>query len=179
MSDRYLYTDRRGMKEVPQLDVPDKALANDLAERPSTYIDPKMPALDPDPEENKPVEYNIKPLKMHFGEFLRHHATAADSKSWLDQFKHLLPGVVGNASQLMMGDEPVATFRRDAQLSKSRLEKEQPHIIAKYTRMKWVEVFDKDAFQKEEPALYEAYRGRSFRLVRKGSAATIGHDRPR
>ena len=173
MSERYLYTDRRGVKEVPQLDVTDKALANDLAERPSAYIDPKMPALEPDPEEKKPVEYNIKPLKMHFGEFLRHHATAADSGDWLKQFKHLLPGVVGDASQLMMGDEPVATFRRDAQLSVSRLEREQPGIIAKYTKMKWVEEFDKEAFRREEPALYEAYRGRSFRLVRKGSAAGL------
>ena len=161
------------MKEVPQLDVPDKALANDLVERPSTYIDPGMPALAPDPDGRKDTEYNIKPLKMHFGEFLRHHATAADSGDWLKQFKHLLPGVVGDASQLMMGDEPVATFRRDAQLSLSRLEREQPDIIAKYTTWKWMEVFDKEAFKKEEPALYEAYRGRSFRLVRKGAAAGL------
>ena len=173
MSERYLYTDRRGVKEVPQLDVTDKALANDLAERPSAYIDPKMPALEPDPEEKKPVEYNIKPLKMHFGEFLRHHATAADSGDWLKQFKHLLPGVVGDASQLMMGDEPVATFRRDARLSLSRLGSEQPHIVEAYTKWKYVQVFDEETFRQEMPDVHAAYRGRSFRLVRKGSAAGL------
>jgi hypothetical protein len=173
MSDRYLYVDRSAMKAVPELDVPDRDLAHDLAQRPTAYIDPKASGLEPATGQSKPVEYNIKPLKMHFGEFLRHHATAADSTDWMKQFKHLLPGVVSDASLLMIGDEPVATFRHDAQLSKSRLEKEQPHIIVRYTKMKWVEVFDKEAFQKEEPALYEAYRGRSFRLVRKGSAAGL------
>jgi hypothetical protein len=172
MTDRYLYTDRSGVKAVPQLDVPDKALANDLAERPA-YVDPKMPALEPDPEKKKDTEYNIKPLKMHFGEFLRHHATSADSEDWKKQFKHLLPGVVGDASVLMMGDEPVATFRRDARLSLSRLAKEQPQIMQKYMKWKWVAVFDEEAFKQEMRDVFEAYRGRSFRLVRKGAAAGL------
>lgn len=173
MSERYLYTDRRGMKQVPELDVQDPGLATDLAQRPTAYIDPKISKLEPDPEEKKPVEYNIKPLKMHFGEFLRHHAVSADSDGWLKQFKHLLPGVVGNASLLMMGDEPVATFRRDARLSLSRLGKEQPQIIEKYTKKAWVDVFDEEAFRKEMTDVHAAYRGRSFRLVRKGSAAGL------
>lgn len=168
----YMYTDRRSMKTVPDLDVKDRDLATDLAGRPLVEIDSKVPALEP-VEEKKDVEYNIKPLKMHFGEFLRHHATAKDSDSWKEQFKHLLPGVIGGASLLLMGDEPVATFRRDARLSLSRLGKEQPHIVAEYTKWKYVQVFDEEAFKLEMPDVHAAYRGRSFRLVRKGSAAGL------
>lgn len=168
----YLYTDRRRVQTVTALDVPDPVLAQDLASRPLASVDPAVPALEPDPE-IKDIEYNIKPLKMHFGEFLRHHATHKDSSDWMKQFKKLLPGVVSDASVLVMGDEPVATFRRDAQLSKSRLEKEQPQIVAKYTKMAWTEVFDEESFKSEMPDVHAAYRGRSFRLVRRGAAAGL------
>lgn len=170
----YMYTDRRRIKAVTALDVPDPLLAQDLASRPLATVDPTVPALSaPEPGVPADIEYNMRPLKMHFGEFLRHHATAKDSEDWKKQFKKLLPGVVNDASLMVMGDEPVATFRRDARLSKSRLDKEQPQIVAKYTKMKWVEVFDEEAFKQEMPDVHAAYRGRSFRLVRGGAGAGL------
>ena len=176
MSGGYLYTDRRRIASVPELDVKDPALAHDLSQRPVVDVDPTVPALQPaEADSAQPsrvdVEYNIKPLQLHFGEYMRHHATARDSKSWGDTFKQLLPGVVGDASLLMMGDVPVATFRRDTKLAMKKLEAEQPHVIEKYTTMQWVPVFDQEAFRKAEPDLFHAYRGRSFRLVRSGPGA--------
>lgn len=170
MSGGYLYTDRRRVASVPELDVRDRALAQDLAQRPVADIDPTTDALVPDPV-HKDIEYNIKPLQLHFGEFLRHHATARDSTDWTKTFKSLVPGVVGDASLLVMGDVPVATFRRNGQFAFKKLEAEQPHIVAKYTTMQLVPVFDREKFAEEMPDMYYAYRARPFRLVRSGPGA--------
>jgi hypothetical protein len=167
----YVTTDKRRVTQIGELPVKDSVMANYLSSRPVSEVDSEVELYQPEPKEE--VKYNLAPLKMHFGEFLRHHATAKDSGGWLKQFKGLLPGVVGDAGLMVMGDLPVATFRRDARLSLSRLEKEQPQIIAKYTRMVTKEAFDEDAFKRDMPDVHAAYRGRSFRLVNAGSAAGL------
>lgn len=165
----YLIADRRNVKSVPELDVANRELAQELAQMPLSEVDSRIEPYQPN-EEIKDLPFDLKPkgLELHFGEYLRQHSVAADSTGWLDQFKKLLPGVVGDASLMLLGGEPVATFRRDARLSKSRLEKEQPHIVAKYTKMAWVEIFDEETFRKEMPDVHAAYRGRPFRLKKKG-----------
>lgn len=170
----YLITDRRRIESVPELDVKDPVLAKELVEMPLSKVDSSIGRYEPSDEiAETPFDLKKKGLELHFGEYLRHHSFAADSTGWLEQFKKLAPGVVGEANLLLLGDEPVATFRRDARLSKSRLEKEQPHIIAKYTKMKWVEVFDEDQFKAEMPDVHAAYRGRSFRLKKRGPGAGL------
>lgn len=170
----YMISDRSNVKTIPELDVNDPQLATELAKMPLSKVDSRIEPYQPS-DDVKEIPFDLKPkgLELHFGEFLRQHSTAADSTDWKDQFKHLLPGVVGDANLLLMGGDPVATFRRDARLSKSRLAKEQPHIIAKYTRMKWVEIFDEEAFKAEMPDVHAAYRGRSFRLKKQGPAAGL------
>lgn len=165
----YLIADRRNVKSVPELDVADRDLAQELAQMPLSKVDSNIDRYEPS-EEIKDVPFDLKSkgLELHFGEFLRHHSFAADSTGWLDQFKKLAPGVVGDANLMLLGGEPVATFRRDAQLSMSRLAKEQPQIIAEFTTWKYVEVFDKEAFRAKMPDVYAAYRGRSWRLKKKG-----------
>ena len=120
-----------------------------------------------------PAEYDIGHLKLHFGEFLRHHSMAKDSTGFLDQFKKLVPGVVGDAGLLVMGNLPVVSFRNDGALVMSRLEKEQPQIVEEFTEMKLVPVFDKEKFQQKMPDVYEAYRARSFRLINAGPGAGL------
>lgn len=174
----YMIRDRRGAKTVSALEVENQLVAQQLATMPLGAVDSRLdPYREPEPESGaaKDVPFNLKlkGLELHFGEFLRHHSNAADSENWKDEFKRLLPGVVGDASVLTMGDIPVATFRRDTKLAQKRLEKEQPHIIAKYTKRKWVEYFDVDTFRVEMPDMYHAYRGRSFRLVKSGPGAGL------
>ena len=166
----YVTTDRRRITEVAQLPVVNDIVANYVASRPIEETDAEVEVYQPEPEETK---YNLSPLKLHFGEFLRHHASAKESGHWMKQFKGLLPGVVSNASLLVMGDLPVATFRRDARLSLSRLEKEQPQIVAKYTRMVTEPKFDEEAFRNDMPDIHAAYRGRSLRLVASGAGAGL------
>lgn len=172
----YLITDRRRITSVPQLDIEDPQLAQELVEMPLSEVDTAIPTYEPDPDpENKEIPFDLKPkgLELHFGEYLKHHSYAADSTGWLDQFKKLAPGVVGDANLLLLGGEPVATFKRDARLSLSRLGKEQPQIIAEFTTWKWVEVFDEAAFKEKMPDVHAAYRGRSFRLKRRGPGAGL------
>lgn len=165
----YRTVDKRTFDRTLPIQDPD--VAQDLAVRPIAEIDPQADPYVPEKVEEK--EYNLTPLKLHFGEFLRHHGRAKEANAWLKDFKSLLPGVVGDASLMVMGDVPVATFRRDAKLSMKRLAAEQPQIIAKYTRKTVVEEFDEEAFRQEEPLLHQAYRGRSFRLVSGGGLGRL------
>lgn len=165
----YMISDRRNVRTVPELDVKDPGLAAELASMPLSKVDSTVKPLIPEPDE-KFIPYDLKPkgLELHFGEFLKHHSLAADSEGWKDQFKKLLPAVVNDADLLLLGGEPIATFKRDARLSLSQLAREQPQIVAQFTRWKWKEVFDEDAFKEEMPDVHAAYRGRSLRLKRRG-----------
>lgn len=176
MSSGYLITDRRKIASVPELDIKDRQLARELAEMPLAEVDAGITSYQPDPDpEVKEIPFDLKSkgLELHFGEYLKHHSFAADSTGWLEQFKKLAPGVVGDANLLLLGGDLVATFKRDARLSLSRLAKEQPQIIAEFTTRKWVEVFDEEAFKKKMPDVHAAYRGRSFRLKKGGPAAGL------
>jgi hypothetical protein len=166
-----MISDRRRIASVPALDVKDPGLADTLASLPMSQVDSGLDKLELEPKEKI---YDLKPnLRLHFGEFLRHHSVVKDSGGWGKQFKLLLPGVVGDATLMMMGDLPVATFRRDTKLAVKKLEQEQPQIIKKYTVRKVVEVFDEEAFRRDDPLMHQAYRGRSFRLVNAGAGAGL------
>ena len=174
MTSGYLITDRRNIPSVPELDVKDPELAGQLAGMPLSKVDSSISRYEPSDEiKDVPFDLKAKGLALHVGEFLKHHSYAADSEGWKDQFKALLPGVVGDANLMLLGGEPIATFRRDARLALSKLKKEQPQIIAQFTRWKWVEVFDEEAFKKEMPDVHAAYRGRSFRLKKQGPGSGL------
>lgn len=167
----YVTTDRRRITAVSELPVTDDIVANYLATRPVAETDSTVDIYTPEPVAEK--EYNLTPLKLHFGEFLRHHARAKEANDWKTDFKKLLPGVVADATLMRLDGLPVATFRRDAKLSMKRLEAEQPEIVKKYTRMVTKQEFDEEAFRSDEPLLHQAYRGRSFRLVNGGAGAGL------
>ncbi len=172
MTSGYLITDRRRIASVPELDVQDPELAEELVSMPASKVDNSIEPYEP-PKRNPPVEFDISHLRLHFGEFLKHHSLGKDSKGWLDQFKSLVPGVVGDAGLLTVKNLPVASFRRDGALVMSRLEAEQPHIVAEFTEMQTVPVFNKEKFKQKMPDVFEAYRARSFRLVNAGSGAGL------
>lgn len=168
----FMIHDRRRVATVDTLDVQDPAMADMLGSMPLDAVDSRLDPYEPDPK-IKDIPFNIKPLKLHFGEFIRHHSMGADSKNWTDQFKKLLPGVVKNANLMVMDDAPVATFRHDGKLALKRLEQEQPHIIAKYTEMVTKPEFNEAKFKAEMPDVHAAYRGRSFRLKKTGAGAGL------
>lgn len=159
---------RRLPQQWEQLPVRDHLVASAVAQRPISEIDPDAPAYVPEKKPEQSFDLNLSPLRPWWGEFLRHHADAKEANTWVKTFKTLLPGVVGDATLLLVGDVPVARFRRDAQLNKRQLAAEQPEIYAKYTRVKAATVFDEEAFKAEMPDMHAAYRGRPLKLVAQG-----------
>ena len=164
----FTYTDRRRApadvspfeKELP---VGNKALAAAAETMP-----PEVTLYEPPSGTLPEVAFDISGLQLYWGEFLNHHGVNAETGKWMKTFKPLLGKLAGDATLLRVGNVPVATFRNDMQLNMKRLAAEQPHIIAKYTKLKAVEVFDKDEFLEKEPLMHRAYRGRSLRLVKGG-----------
>ena len=168
----FMIHDRRKVQSIGALDVADPHMADMMSSLPLAQVDSRLDPYTPDPD-SQDIPYDMKKLRLHFGEFLRQHSMAADSTSWTKQFKTLLPGVVKNATVMVMDDAPVATFRRDTKLAIKRLEKEQPHIIAKYTEMVTKPEFNEAKFKAEMPDVHAAYRGRSFRLTKTGPGAGL------
>lgn len=115
--------------------------------------------------ENNEITFALEPLTLQWGEYLMRHSQKSEATKWIDEFKPLLRRHVGNATLLQLSGRPVATFRRDAKLNLTQLKKEQPHIVAQYTRIIAEQKFDEEAFRRDMPDVHAAYRGESLRLV--------------
>lgn len=111
------------------------------------------------------ILFDLRPVKLQWGEFLMHHTAADAANKFMGEFKTLLRGLAGNATALTLDSRQVATFRRDGRLNLTRLKAEQPDLVARYTRIVAKEQFDEDAFRREMPDVHAAYRGESLRLV--------------
>lgn len=115
------------------------------------------------------VKYDVSQIRLQWKEYLLNREMNAQSGKWLDTFKELLPKLtdVGGkeATLLVVGEDAVATYRRDAKLNMARLAKEQPQIIEAYTRIIAEEKFDEAAFARDMPEVHAMYRGRSLRLI--------------
>lgn len=119
----------------------------------------------PATSENPEITFALEPLMLQWGEYLMRHSQKTEATKWIDEFKPLLRRHIGKATLLQLDGRPVATFRRDAKLNLTQLKKEQPDIVAKYTRIIAEEKFDEKAFLRDMPDVHAAYRGESLRLV--------------
>lgn len=150
--DTYIVTDnRRIAQEEPMSPAVNQARTGDLA----------VPATADTPE----IRFHLEPIQLQWNEYVMWHGQEAEANRFMKRFKELLPGVVGDANALYLGNHEVATYRRDAKLNLTQLAKEHPEIITRYTRMMAEERFDEAAFRAEMPDMHAAYRGRSLRLV--------------
>lgn len=156
-------TDNRRFTELP---VRDETAALETSAAPLEQLGVELTPYTPREDKKPDVRFDLSPFARQHGEFLIRHARKSQDEAWLREFKKLLGGMAPEATLIRFANADVATFRRDAQLSLSQLAKEQPDIIARYTRRKTVEVFDKEAFLAEMPEMYAAYRGRSYRLIK-------------
>lgn len=162
MAGSFRMVDNRRALEAIRVEDPEQAKRR--AGLPISEIDPDAKPFKAStvPE----ITYSLDRWRLAWGEFLGHHAAHKVSKGWLDMFKPVLSGAVGEEPTLLTYESrTVARFRRDGLLNLKLLGQEQPAMVAKYTKMKWVEVFDKEAFEAEEPLLYAAYRARRLTLV--------------
>ena len=97
-------------------------------------------------------------------EFTSRNQRLLRDKKWTEEFKDALKKLAGKAAELKLHGRKVAIMS-PGQLNKMLLAKEQPDIIAKYTRTMVVERFDEDLFKKENPDMYAQYQAQRLMLV--------------
>lgn len=88
-------------------------------------------------------------------------------KKWVDEFGGALKQLAAGADKFALDGQVVATLVY-GQLNETLLAKEQPAIVAEYTRKMTVERFDKEAFRNEMPDMYRQYQAQ--RLVLTGES---------
>ena len=161
----YRVTDHRRQEWAEKFGLPEvsKELAAEAAE---TTTEAFLPAKAPKEDPNARVLVQpLDILRPQFGEFFVRHRQGAEVSGFMKAFKEMLPAFAKDATHLALGGEVIASYRHDGRLSVSELKKVRPDIIAKYTRIRSVEVFDEDAFRADDPATHEMFRGRSLRLL--------------
>jgi len=115
-------------------------------------------------------DFHLDSYKMVWDEFRRRHGAKAEHTKWIDQFKALLKQLAGDAQELKLGGQKVATLS-PGQLNRQLLAKEQPDIVKQYTRMVAREQFDEAWFKREQPDMYKQYQAQ--RLVLSEGATPI------
>lgn len=166
----FAITDNRRLAAMP---IRDEVKAQETAARPLETLDIELATFQPPEDGTAETTFDLSPFALQHGEFLLRHSRAAQDGRWLKEFKALLGAMTPDATLISFHGANIATFRRDAQLNMKRLEQEQPHIIAKYTRTKTVTAFDQEAFRNDLPHVYAIYRGRSYRLIKNPQAASL------
>lgn len=166
-TDGYNVVDNR--RTVPQRDIGTLPIENgkaalDAARLPvQQVIADVLPYAKPKgPEETK---YELSQLELVWGTAVLKHAQFKETKKWLDTFKEVLPGYTRDATLLTLHGREVATYRRNGQLNLTELRKEQPDLVAKYTKLMTSMQFDETSFAHDHPDVYAAYRARRLVFV--------------
>jgi hypothetical protein len=111
--------------------------------------------------------FDIAEIKAYYQEFLLRKARWEEDGEWIKDFQDRLDKTSGGAERFVYDGHEVATYKRNGNLSVKRLEAEQPEVVARYTRLVQELKFDRQAFEAEEPELYQAYRAKVFRVSKR------------
>lgn len=108
--------------------------------------------------------FPLDDVSQEFAEFKVIDRQYKQAKKWLERYKNLLKEVSQGANLFTLKGKQVATLV-PGQLNKTLLAKEQPDIIAAYTRQVVKFEFDEAAFAKEHPLMHEQYRAQRLVLT--------------
>jgi len=112
----------------------------------------------------KPPAFELDSLRLLYEEFLLRKARLEEDEAWIELYKEKLDNLSNGAESFTLDGREVATYKRNGNLNTKRLEAEHPEVIEKYTRLVTEMKFDREAFGKDEPELFQAYRAKVFRL---------------
>lgn len=115
-------------------------------------------------DKKKDVEFSLDRVEMQWDEFVIRRKRHDGDGKWLKEFKVLFGKLAGKANVFKLHNRKVAHYVL-GQLNLSELQKEQPDVVKKYTRIIAEEKFDEEAFRKDEPELYKQYRARRLVLI--------------
>ena len=111
---------------------------------------------------NKPAAFDLDPIRLLHEEFLMRKARQEEDEAWIKLYKEKLDALANGAESFTLDGKVVATYKRNGNLNTKRLEAEHPEVIDKYTRLVTELKFDREAFGKDEPKLFAAYRAKVF-----------------
>lgn len=111
-----------------------------------------------------PKIYALDQIRLLHEEFLARKARLDEDTEWIKIYQEKLDAISAGAEYFTLDGREVATYKRNGNLNTKNLEAEHPEVIAKYTRLVTELKFDREAFSKDEPQLFRAYRAKVFRL---------------
>lgn len=109
-----------------------------------------------------PQTFPLENVGIYWEEFLLRKKRLDDDKKWVEAFKKRLDQISDGAETFSLEGEEVATYRRTGNLNLTRLEKEHPEIVARFTRLVQELKFDRALFEAEEPELHAEYKAKVF-----------------
>lgn len=111
-------------------------------------------------------QYDLTPYAENFDELKDLKLAYEFAKKKYELYRDRLKARVGDADELVINGQVVATHAINGAFNQSRFAKEQPHIYEEFLVDVTVKVFDEDAFAATHPALHagDAYRARSLRF---------------
>lgn len=121
----------------------------------------------PSPNTQPPAE-DVAALWLAYRQYTE---TAAAWQRAADELKARIIAATGDAEEIKVNGQAVATHRRDGQFATKRFATEQPGLAALFMRPVTKHELDTLSLSKAYPALYESYRARRFVAVApKGGA---------
>lgn len=121
-----------------------------------TTADVQASAFETEP---KVKQFHLDDYAEHWARMQELKDLAAEYEVYKNRFKEL----AGDADELVLNGEVVATNTVSGKFQPSQLARELPHIHAAYMKDKVVRVFDEEAFKAHQPFMWGQYRSRSLR----------------
>jgi len=112
----------------------------------------------------KSQDFNLDNLSLLWQEFETRKKRLDEDTKWIDEFKTQIDRLSGGAEVYTYRGAEVASYRQNGNLSLSKLTKEQPELVSRYTEIVAEQKFNKDRFEQENPELYQQYRAKVWRM---------------
>lgn len=110
------------------------------------------------------VVYDIARVELAYEEFLLRDQRRQEDTQWIEEFKAQLDRVSGGAEHFTLHGREVLTYKRNGNLNSKKLGEQHPDLIAKYTRLVTELKLDKEALERDEPEIYNAFKAKVFRV---------------
>jgi len=108
--------------------------------------------------------YDIGIVGPGFEEFLLRDQRRQEDTQWIEEFKAQLDRISGGAEYFTLHGREVLTYKRNGNLNSKKLGEQHPDLIAKYTRLVTELKLDKEALERDEPEIYNAFKAKVFRV---------------
>lgn len=86
------------------------------------------------------------------------------AKRQYERYLGRLKAKIGNADELVLNGQVVATHAISGAFNESKFRDEQGALYQAYVKPRLIDAFDADEFREHNPGLYEQYRSRSLRF---------------